>query len=63
MDRTWDDDMTGMLTVESIEGEKMTGKFEFTDGSVKVLGLFFNVGIPASAEVASAANPDGSIAP
>lgn len=60
--KTWDDDMTGMLTVEAIEGDKMSGQFEFTDGSVKVLGLFRNVGMPASPESTSVVNQGESIA-
>ena len=53
-DKMWDDDVTGTFTVEVIEGERVTGRFEFTDGSVQVLGSFCNLAIPASAEVASA---------
>lgn len=53
-DRTWDDDVTGTFTVEEVEGERVTGRFEFTDGSVQVLGSFCNLAIPASGEVASA---------
>lgn len=61
-DRTWDDNVTGTFTVEVIEGERVTGRFEFTDGSVQVLGSFCHLAIPASADVASAVNTGALIA-
>lgn len=48
--RTWDDDMTGVLTVESMEGTRVSGQFEFTDGSIQVLGSFCNVEVPTSSD-------------
>jgi hypothetical protein len=50
-DTTWDEEVTGILTVESIEAGKMSGRFEFTARGmsgepVNVRGSFRGIDIP-----------------
>jgi hypothetical protein len=50
-DRTWDEDVAGTFTVESIEAQKISGHFEFTASRmigppVTIRGSFWNVDIP-----------------
>jgi hypothetical protein len=51
--RTWDDGIAGALSVEDVDGDSVSGRFDFTDGSVRVRGSFCNVAMPDGADVAS----------
>lgn len=50
-DRTWDEEVAGTFTVESVEARKISGHFEFTASRmigppVTVRGSFWNIDIP-----------------